>query len=133
MGKYNIKIETINTESAPYTAEGEIDGIEFEARTIHYNGGLIWKIVEQGMCPAPTTMSQFTRGQRSAVAAWLKKCESNAELLNVSSQTVGATQSGPSKAQQWKDEKEAMTAQIEELRAMVLALQVLNQADEDEG
>ena len=120
MSKYNIVVETISLEQSPFTATGTLDGVSFEARTIHYNGGLIWKLVENGLCPAPVDLSQFTRGQRSAAARWLKLVEGDQSLLNTGSQMSGAK---PSPArQQANAEKEQMKKEIEDLRAMVQAL-----------
>tara|TARA_B100000287_G_C20633714_1_gene780848 strand:- start:540 stop:983 length:444 start_codon:yes stop_codon:yes gene_type:complete len=122
MSKYNIVIETLQSESFPFEATGNIDGKEFNLRTIMYNGSAIFKVVEQGMCPAPTSLSEFTRGQRSAIAAFAKKVQSNPDLLGKGSQTVGATPSGPSRATVLQQQNDELTARLEAMEALIAGM-----------
>ena len=119
MSKYNIIVETISLESAPFSATATIDGVPFESRTIFYNGQMIWKICENGMCPAPTSLSQFSRGQRAAAARWLKRVEQNADLLGKPSQMAGASHTAASSRTQ------QLQAQNEELQARLAAMEEL--------
>tara|TARA_B100000287_G_C20648758_1_gene786084 strand:+ start:1398 stop:1781 length:384 start_codon:yes stop_codon:yes gene_type:complete len=119
--KYNIIISAINLESVPYSATGTCDSIEFEARTIFYNGGLIWKVVENGMCPAPVDLSAFTRGQRASIARWLKMVEQNVELVDKSSQASGSTSSGTSR----NNKVQELQAQNNELMERLAAMEAM--------
>lgn len=132
MSKYAIVVTSINTESLPFTGTGTINGTPFEAQTIIYNGGPIWKTKEHGMCPAPTSMSQFSRGERSAIAAWMKKVEQQPELVEQNSQMAGAMglvqkrQVSPQVSQV----NQQMKNEIDELKAMI-ALLMGNQSEEE--
>lgn len=135
MSKYNIVVTSINTEAFPFKGSGTINGVTFEAQTIIYNGGPIWKTVEHGMCPAPTSMSQFSRGERSAIAAWMKKVEQQPELVEQSSQMAGAMglvqkRQVSSQAQQVNQE---MKNEIEELKAMIAMLMGTQGEDEEDS
>ena len=121
MSKYNITIETMQSETFPFEATGRIGEQEFQLRTIMYNGDAIFKVVENGMCPAPTTMSAFTRGQRSAIAAFAKRVQADPKLIGESSQTVGST-SGPSRAQKHAAEIQTMSDEISQLKELIASL-----------
>lgn len=129
MSKYNIVITAINTDAFPFTGEGTINGRNFKAQTIIYNGGPIWKTVEHGMCPAPTSMSEFSRGERSAIAAWMKKVEQDPSLVEKSSQLASAMGLAP-KRQQAQAVNQSMKTEIEELKAMIALL--MGNADESD-
>jgi hypothetical protein len=116
MSKYNITIETMNTESLPFTAVGQLGDRQFELQTIVYGGRNIWKCKEHGMVPCPTEMSQFSRGERSAIAAWAKKVEGDEELLGKSSQLASA--SGIAKPRVNR-EAEALRNEVAELKALI--------------
>ncbi len=130
MGKYNIVINSMSTEQFPFEAEGEIDGVPFITKTIVYNGGPIWKVEENGMLPAPTSLSQFTRGQRAAIAGWAKKVEGNQELIGKPSQLAGNQPSGPSKTKILEEQNLALQERLAQMEAMILAL---SNKDQDEG
>jgi len=130
MSKYAITCTSINTESFPFTGTGEINGVEFETATIMYGGRPIWKVKEHGMLPAPTEMSQFTRGERSAIAAWMKKVEQNPELVDQNSQLASAMGLAPKRnVAQSSVQVQSMKSEIEELKALVA--QLLGSKDED--
>lgn len=131
MSKYAIVCTAINTESFPFTGTGTVNGVDFECATIMYGGRPIWKVKEHGMLPAPTEMSQFTRGERSAIAAWMKKVEQNPQLVDQNSQMASAMGLAPKRvANRPSPQVESMKSEIEELKAMVAAL--LGQASSDE-
>lgn len=132
MSKYNITIHAMSTESFPFTCNGEIDGRSFESATIIYNGGPIWKVKEHGMLPAPTSMSEFTRGERSAIAAWAKKCEQNPQLVGQASMMASAMGLAP-KRQQAQAVNQSMKNELDELRAMVALLLKAQGGDEPDA
>lgn len=119
MSKYNITINTISTESLPFTASGQIGDQQFELQTIIYNGGPIWKTKEHGMVPCPTSMSEFSRGQRSAIAAWAKKVEQDPALVGQSSQIASATGTATPRRNAINQQ---MQQELEQLRALVAQL-----------
>lgn len=129
MSKYNITIETINTESFPFTATGQIGDKPFELQTIMYSGRPIWKTKEHGMLPCPTEMSAFSRGERSAIAAWAKKVEDDNSLVGQSSQLASAI--GASKPRV-NPQVEQMQTELESLRALVAQLSSGQLEDSDE-
>ena len=131
MSKYAITVTAINTESLPFTGAGTINGVEFEAATIIYGGRAIWKVKEHGMLPCPTEMSQFTRGERSAIAAWFKKVEQNPELVDKNSQLATATGLAPKRTATARPsaEVDSLKSEIAELKAMMRML--MGQDDED--
>jgi len=122
MSKYSITISTMSTEQFPFTCVGEIGGVEFESATIMYGGRPIWKVKEHGMLPAPTEMSAFTRGQRSAIAAWAKKVEQNTELVGSNSQLASAMGLAPKRTAQPSVQVQSMKSEIDELKALVAQL-----------
>jgi len=123
MSKYAITCTSINNEAFPFTGTGEINGVEFETATIMYGGRPIWKVKEHGMLPAPTEMSQFTRGERSAIAAWMKKVEQNPELVDKNSQLASAMGLAPKRnVAQSSVQVQSMKSEIEELKALVAQL-----------
>lgn len=121
MSKYSITITSMSTDQLPFTCTGEIGGVEFESATIIYSGRAIWKVKEHGMLPAPTEMSQFTRGERSAIAAWAKKVEQNAELIGKNSQLATATGLAPKRTVrvQQSAEVESLKSELAELKALM--------------
>ena len=132
MSKYAIVCTSINTESFPFTGTGTVNGVEFESATIMYGGRPIWKVKEHGMLPAPTEMSQFTRGERSAIAAWMKKVEQNPSLVDQNSQMASAMGLAPKRTTtQPSPQVNQMKSEIEELKALVAAL-LGNQAQSNE-
>ena len=122
MSKYAIVCTAINTESFPFTGTGTVNGVDFECATIMYGGRPIWKVKEHGMLPAPTEMSQFTRGERSAIAAWMKKVEQNPQLVEQNSQMASAMGIAPKRTTQPSPQVESMKSEIDELKALVAAL-----------
>ena len=132
MSKYAIVCTAINTESFPFTGTGTVNGVEFETATIMYGGRPIWKVKEHVMLPAPTEMSQFTRGERSAIAAWMKKVEANPELVDQNSQLASAMGLSPKRnANRPSPQVESMKSEIEELKALVA--QLLGSGDQEEA
>ena len=128
MSKYNITIETINKESFPFTAAGQIGDKPFELQTIMYSGRQIWKCKEHGMLPCPTEMSAFSRGERSAIAAWAKKVESDDALIGQSSQLASAL---GARTPRVNPQVEALNAELETLRALVSQLTSVEDSDAD--
>jgi hypothetical protein len=124
MSKYAIVCTAINTDQLPFTGAGTVNGVEFECATIIYGGRAIWKVKEHGMLPAPTEMSQFTRGERSAIAAWMKKVEQNPELVDKNSQLATATGLAPKRTATARPsaEVDSLKSELAELKAMMRML-----------
>ena len=89
MSKYNITINEINTDNDQHTAQGTIlkngEPVAFEAATIWYDGTRRWKVKEEGGLAVKTTESNFSTGERMAVARWLKAVSKDEELVGKSS------------------------------------------------
>ena len=128
MSKYNITIETINKEAFPFTAAGQIGDKPFDLQTIMYSGRPIWKTKEHGMLPCPTEMSAFSRGERSAIAAWAKKVEGDESLVGKSSQLASAIGASKPRGNQKVTE---LQSELEALRALVSQLTSAEDSDAD--
>ena len=82
MAKFEVKSNPIavaseeGAETPVYEAEGTIDGTEFMARTIMYgpkgDKKPIFKVVEGEQLAKSLSTSEFSRGQRIAIARHLK-------------------------------------------------------------
>ena len=84
------------------------------------------------MVAAPLSQSDFSRGERSAIAKWAKAVEENTELLGKPSQSVGTKSSGSSKFKKLEEENANLKSEIAEMKEM-LALLVAQKNEEDEG
>ena len=89
MSKYNITINEIQLDNDQHTAQGTIikngEPVQFEAATIWYDGTRRWKVKEEGGLAVKTTDSDFTTGERMAVARWLKAVSKDESLVGKSS------------------------------------------------
>lgn len=126
MSKYNITINEINKDNNDeHTAQGIIlkngEPVAFEAATIWYDGTRRWKVKEEGGLAVKTTESNFTTGERMAVARWLKAVSKDEELVGKSSgQGTGKSGGGSSRrVKELEAQNEALQGQVNELMAMV--------------
>jgi len=126
MSKYNITINEINTDQDTHTAQGIImkDGqeVQFESATIWWSGTRRWKVKEAAGLAVRVADSNFTQGERMAIARWLGEVAKNPELVGKSSgQGNGAPrQSKPNpKVQELQEQNAQLQAQMAELKAMM--------------
>jgi len=126
MSKYNITIAEINLDADTHTAAGHImkngEEVKFEAATIWWSGTRRWKVKEEGGLAVRVSDSQFTQGERMAIARWLGEVSKNSELVGKSSgQGTGAPrQSKPNpKVAELEAQNAQLQAQMEELKAMM--------------
>ena len=129
MSKYNITINEINTDNDQHTAQGTIqrDGqpISFDAVTIWYDGTRRWKVKEEAGTAVAVEQSDFGKGERMAIARWLKAVSKNPELVGKSS-GQGSGSSGSSKpskkVQELESQNNELRAELDELKAMMMEL-----------
>tara|TARA_R100000027_G_scaffold58687_2_gene48748 strand:+ start:76 stop:570 length:495 start_codon:yes stop_codon:yes gene_type:complete len=125
MSKYNITINEINTDNDQHTAQGTIlkngEPVAFEAATIWYDGTRRWKVKEEGGLAVKTTESNFSTGERMAVARWLKAVSKDEELVGKSSGQGSGGSGGrsSSRVKELEAQNEALQGQVAELMAMV--------------
>ena len=129
MSKYNITINEINMDNDQHTAQGTIqrDGqsISFDAVTIWYDGTRRWKVKEEAGTAVAVEQSDFGKGERMAIARWLKAVSKNPELVGKSS-GQGSGSSGSSKpskkVQELESQNNELRAELDELKAMMMEL-----------
>ena len=129
MSKYNITIHEINMDSDQHTAQGTIlrDGeeVKFNSVTIWWDGTRRWKVKEEAGTAVKVDSSDFGRGERMAIARWLKAVSKNPELVGKSS-GQGTGSSGSSKPnkkiQELQDQNDSLVSELSELKAMMLEL-----------
>ena len=127
MSKYNITISEINMDNDQHTASGILlrDGeeVSFESVTIWWDGTRRWKVREEAGTAVKVDSSDFGRGERMAIARWLKAVSKNTELVGKSSgQGTGAPKGGGS-SQKVKDleaQNQALATELAELKAMMM-------------
>jgi len=125
MSKYNITINEINTDNDQHTAQGIIlkngEEVSFEAATIWWDGTRRWKVKEEGGLAVKTDDSNFTTGERMAVARWLKAVSKDEALLGKSSgQGNGKSGGGSSsRVKELEAQNQALQGQVTELMAMM--------------
>ena len=129
MSKYNITINEINQENDQHTAQGTIqrdgEAVKFDAVTIWYDGTRRWKVKEEAGTAVAVEQSDFGKGERMAIARWLKAVAKNPELVGKSSgQGSGSTGgSKPSKkVQELEAQNNELRAELDELKAMMMEL-----------
>ena len=141
MSKYNITINEIQLDNDQHTAQGTIikngEPVQFEAATIWYDGTRRWKVKEEGGLAVKTTDSDFTTGERMAVARWLKAVSKDESLVGKSSgQGSGKSGGGSSKrVQELETQNEELRSELSELKAMMMEFAAsqnqAQQADEE--
>ena len=118
--KYNITLATLEQlDSGAFEAQGVIEGQEFLARTIIYNGEPIFKVVENDQTAVRIEQSSFTRGQRSAIARVCKGVRLG--TLNMDGTSTGAAspvQTLREKLKELEAENAQLKAKIEELEEL---------------
>ena len=127
MSKYNITISEINTDNDQHTASGVLlrngEEVAFESVTIWWDGTRRWKVKEAAGTAVKVDDSDFSKGERMAIARWLKAVAKNPELVGKSSgQGTGAPKGGGSskKVKELEAQNEALAAELAELKAMMM-------------
>ena len=125
MSKYNITIHEINQDHDQHTASGTIirngEEVSFESVTIWYDGTRRWKVKEEAGTAVAVEQSGFSKGERMAIARWLKAVSKDPELVGKSSgQGSGKSSSGgSSKIKQLEEQNAQLQGQVAELMAMM--------------
>tara|TARA_Y100000992_G_C20895926_1_gene318604 strand:+ start:105 stop:506 length:402 start_codon:yes stop_codon:yes gene_type:complete len=128
MSKYNITIQEINLDNDQHTAQGTIirDGevVQFEAVTRWWDGTRRWKVKEEAGTALKVEDSDFSKGERMAIARWLKAVSKNPELVGKSSgQGPGKPSGGgSSKVKELEAKNEELATELSELKAMMMEL-----------
>ena len=129
MSKYNITIQEINLDNDQHTAQGILlrDGkeVQFEAVTRWWDGTRRWKVKEEAGTAVKVEDSEFSKGERMAIARWLKAVSKNPELVGKSSgQGSGKSSSGggSSKVKELEAKNEVLATELAELKAMMMEL-----------
>jgi hypothetical protein len=129
MSKYAITISEINLEVNPQTARGTIargsEEVPFEAQVLMWAGTPRWKVVEEGGVAVAVEQSQFSQGERMAIARWLKSVAGNTELVGKSSQGGGGStgsQAGSSKLKELEAQNAALQEQLNSMQALLQQL-----------
>jgi hypothetical protein len=130
MSKYSITLSEINLEANPQTAQGTImrgtEEVPFNAQVLMWAGTPRWKLVEGGQVAVPVEQSNFSQGERMAIARWCKAVAANSELVGKSSQSGGGSSSGGGASSSKLKELEAQNAALQEqLTAMQALLEQL--------
>lgn len=127
MSKYQITINEINQEQDTHTASGIIvrngEEVQFEAVTIWWDNTRRWKVKEEAGTAVSIEQSDFEKGERMAIAGWLKKVSKNPELVGKSSsQGTGGSRSGggSSKVAELTKQNEELKSELAELKAMMM-------------
>jgi hypothetical protein len=130
MSKYSITLSEINLEANPQTAQGIImrgtEEVSFNAQVLMWGGTPRWKVVEEGGVAVAVEQSNFSQGERMAIARWCKAVAANSELVGKSSQSGGGSSSGGGASSSKLKELEAQNAALQEqLTAMQALLEQL--------
>lgn len=127
MSKYQITINEINQEQDTHTASGTIvrngEEVQFEAVTIWWDNTRRWKVKEEAGTAVSIEQSNFGKGERMAIAGWLKKVSKNSELVGKSSSQGSGSSSGggsSSKVAELTKQNEELKAEVAELKAMMM-------------
>jgi len=129
MSKHSIVIDSINGEGYPLTALGTCNGQEVELSQFRHSTGLLWKTLENGRVAPPTSDSRFSRGERSAMARWMKLVQLDQDLIGKASNIAQVVTKAPSSTMNALAlENEALKKEIVELKARLLEYE-----DEDEN
>jgi len=126
MSKYNITIAEINVEADTHTASGTImkngEEVQFEAATIWWSGTRRWKVKEAAGLAVRVSDSNFTQGERMAIARWLTQVSKDQGLIGKSSgQGTGAPRQAQSnsRVKELEEQNAQLQVQMEELKAMM--------------
>ena len=129
MSKYNITVNELNKDNDQHTAQGIIvrDGeeVSFDAVTIWYDGTRRWKVKEEAGTAVAVEQSDFSKGERMAIARWLKAVAKNPELVGKSSgQGSGSSggSGGSSRIKQLEEQNAQLQGQVAELMEMMKQL-----------
>lgn len=127
MSKYQITINEINKEQDTHTASGIIirDGkeVQFEAVTIWWDNTRRWKVKEEAGTAVAIEQSEFGKGERMAIAGWLKAVSNNPELVGkTSGQGTGSSRSdgGSARVAELEAQNTELRAELDELKAMMM-------------
>ena len=139
MSKYNITINEINKDNDTHTAQGIIlkngEPVAFEAATKWWDGTRRWKIKEEGGLAVKTTESNFSTGERMAVARWLKAVSNDESLIGKSSGQGSGGSGGrsSSRVKELESQNEVLQNELTELKEMMQAFMLSqSQANETE-
>jgi len=136
MSKYNITINEINTDNDQHTAQGIIlkngEPISFEAATKWWDGTRRWKIKEEGGLAVKTTDSDFSTGERMAVARWLKAVSKDESLIGKSSGqgSGGSGNRSTSRVKELESQNQVLQNELTELKEMMQTF-MLSQSQAD--
>jgi len=125
MSKYNITINEINQDQDQHTAQGTIirngEEVSFNAVTIWWDGTRRWKVKEEAGTAVAIEQSEFGKGERMAIARWLKAVSKDPELVGKSSGQGSGKPSGggSSKMKQLEEQNAQLQGQVAELMAMM--------------
>ena len=141
MSKYSITINEINKENDTHTASGTIvrdgENVNFDAVTIWYDGTRRWKVKEEAGTAVAVEQSDFGKGERMAIARWLKAVAKNPELVGKSSgQGSGSSSSGRKSArvEELQKQNEELKTELAELKAMMMEFMgKSNDGNEEDG
>jgi len=128
MSKHSIVIDSINGEGYPLTALGTCNGAPVELSQFRHSTGLLWKTLENGRVAPPTSDSRFSRGERSAMARWMKLVELDSDLIGKASNIAQVVTRAPSSTMN------ALTLENTALKEEVIELKerLAQYEDEDE-
>lgn len=139
MSKYNITINEINKDNDTHTAQGIIlkngEPVSFEAATIWWDASRRWKVKEEGGLAVKTTESNFSTGERMAVARWLKAVSKDESLIGKSSGqgTGGSGGRSSSRVKELESQNQVLQNELTELKEMMQAFMLSqSQANETE-
>ena len=99
--------------------------VKFESVTIWWEGTRRWKVKEEAGTAVKVDSSDFGRGERMAIARWLKAVSKNPELVGKSSgQGTGAPKvSGSSKRiKELEADNQTLSNELAELKAMMVVV-----------
>ena len=125
MSKYSITIHEINKDNDSHTAQGTIqrngEEVSFDAVTIWYDGTRRWKVKEEAGTAVAIEQSGFSKGERMAIARWLKAVSKNPELVGKSSGqgSGGSSSGGSSRIKQLEEQNAQLQGQVTELMEMM--------------
>ena len=138
MSKYNITINEINKDNDTHTAQGIIlkngEPVAFEAATKWWDGTRRWKIKEEGGLAVKTTESNFSTGERMAVARWLKAVSNDESLIGKSSGQGSGGSGGrsSSRVKELESQNEVLQNELTELKEMLQSF-MLSQSQANEA
>ena len=133
MSKHSIVIDSINGEGYPLTALGTCNGQEVELSQFRHSTGLLWKTLENGRVAPPTAESLFTKGERSALARWMKLVELDSALIGKASNIAQVTKAPSNKITALTLENTELKKEIVELKARLAQYEDEEEEDNSEA